>query len=185
MQDDREVIAEVLRGNKEAYALIVNKYKGKIASILQRSLGDTHEAEDIMQEVFIKAYYSLPDYRPSHSFSAWLYRIAINRGIDELRKRKRLPSVTELDAEQKDECPIPEEVYLVKEQQNALRQQMMGLDKEYRTVLELHYLQFLSYKEIGSKLSLSANTVRMRLSYARKKLREKFGKTSQKGGDQH
>lgn len=181
MQDDREVIAEVLQGNKEAYALIVNKYKGKVASILQRSLRHPQEVEDVLQEVFIKAYYSLSDYRPNHSFSAWLYRIAINRGIDELRKRRRAPLPAEIDADLADECPIPEEVYLEKEQRRALRQKMMGLDKEYRTVLALHYLQQLSYKEIGSKLSLSVDTVRMRLSYARKKLRDHFIRTEQKG----
>ncbi|MGG1662725.1 RNA polymerase sigma factor [Brevibacillus sp. NRS-1366] len=183
MQDDREIIAEVLQGNKGAYALIVNKYKGKIASILQRSLGHSHEAEDIVQEVFIKAYYSLPDYRPNHSFSAWLYRIAINRGIDELRKRKRTPFVAEMNVDLKDECPVPEDIYLVKEQRNGLRQQMMVLDKEHRTLLDLHYLQHLSYKEIGNKLSLSVDTVRMRLSYARKKLREQLIKTEKKGGN--
>ncbi|RAT97813.1 RNA polymerase sigma factor [Brevibacillus sp. Leaf182] len=182
MQDDREVIAEVLQGNKEAYALIVNKYKGKIASILGRTLHHSHDAEDMVQEVFIKAYYSLPDYKPNYSFSAWLYRIAINRGIDELRKRKRMPFVTEMDVEVRDECPIPEEDYLEKEQRHALRQQMMTLDKNHRTILDLHYLQHLSYREIGNKLSLSVDTVRMRLSYARKKLRDQLSKPEKKGG---
>ncbi|MFC8685208.1 RNA polymerase sigma factor [Brevibacillus porteri] len=182
MQDDREVIAEVLQGNKEAYALIVNKYKGKIASILRRTLHHSHDAEDMVQEVFIKAYYSLPDYKPNYSFSAWLYRIAINRGIDELRKRKRMPSVTEMDVEVKDECAIPEEDYLEKEQRHALRQQMMTLDKNHRTILDLHYLQQLSYREIGNILSLSVDTVRMRLSYARKKLRDQLSKPEKKGG---
>lgn len=182
MQDDREIIAKVLQGNKEAYALIVNKYKGKIASILQKSLQHSHDVEDIVQEVFIKAYYSLPDYNPSHSFPAWLYRIAINRGIDEWRKRKRAPFVTEMDEELKDDCPAPEDAYLVKEQRNGLRQQMMVLNKEHRTVLALHYLQQLSYREISNKLSLSVDTVRMRLSHARKKLREQLVKTEKKGG---
>ena len=182
MQDDREVIAEVLAGNKEAYALIVIKYKGKIASILRRNLSPSLEVEDIVQEVFIKAYYSLPDYRPAHSFPAWLYRIAINRGIDELRKRKRTPAVTEMNMELQDECPVPLEEYLAKEERHTLWQQLKRLDQSYRTILDLHYLQHLSYKEIGSKLSLSPDAVRMRLSYARKKLREQLEKQEKKGG---
>ncbi|MFS0557822.1 RNA polymerase sigma factor [Brevibacillus sp. 179-C9.3 HS] len=182
MQDDQEIIAEVLQGNKEAYALIVNKYKGKVASILGRTLHHSHDAEDMVQEVFIKAYYSLQDYKPNYSFSAWLYRIAMNRGIDELRKRKRLPALAQMDDEFKDDCPIPEEDYLEKEQRHALRQQMMALDKDYRTILDLHYLQQLSYREIGHKLSLSIDTVRMRLSYARKKLRDQLSKPKKKGG---
>lgn len=182
MQDDREVIAEVLQGNKEAYALIVNKYKGKVASILQRTLHHSHDAEDMVQEVFIKAYYSLQDYKPNYSFSAWLYRIAMNRGIDELRRRKRLPALAQMDDEFKDDCPIPEEDFLEKEQRHALRQQMMALGKDYGTMLDLHYLQQLSYREIGQRLSLSVDTVRMRLSYARKKLRDQLRKPKKKGG---
>jgi len=177
MQDDREIIAEVLQGNKEAYALIVNRYKGKVASILRKAMGHSHEVEDIVQEVFIKAYYRLPDYRPGHSFSAWLYRIVMNRGIDELRKRKRMPGVAEVSSELKDESPIPEEVFLEKEQRVALRQQIMALNKDYGTLLDMHYLQFLSYREISSRLSLSVDTVRMRLSHARRKLRDRLSKS--------
>lgn len=183
MQDDSEIIGKVLEGNKEAYALIVNKYKGKIASILHRTIGH-HEVEDVVQEVFIKAYYSLPEYRSNHSFSAWLYRIAINRGIDHLRKRKRTPVAKEMNVELKDESPVPEEVYLMKEQRQVLQQQMRMIDKEYKMILDLHYFQYLSYKEIGNKLSLSADAVRMRLSYARKKLRDRLSKTERKGGNQ-
>lgn len=182
MQDDQEIIAKVLQGNKGAYALIVNKYKGKVASILQKNFHHSYDIEDIVQEVFIKAYYSLPDYKPNHSFPAWLYRIAINRGIDEWRKRKRAPLLAEMDVELKDDGPAPEDAYLVKEQRTGLRRQMMVLDLEHRTVLALHYLQQLSYQEISSKLSLSVDTVRMRLSRARKKLREQLIKTEKKGG---
>lgn len=171
MQDDHEIIERVLQGDKQAFGEIIDRYRSKVFSLLRKMLGYSEDTQDIAQEVFLKAYNHLPEYDPKRSFSAWLYRIAANRCLDELRKRKRTPSITGIDFE-----PVygdtPETVYLQKERFNAIQEQIDALDKDYRAVFVMRYLQFLSYQEIGERLAIPVSTVQMRLYRARKKLRE-------------
>ncbi len=89
MQDDNELVRLVQGGNQQAYARLVDKYKGKIFARLYRMIGQKQDAQDLAQEVFTKAYFQLEKLEPDGNFSAWLYRIAINHCLDELRKRKR------------------------------------------------------------------------------------------------
>ncbi|MEJ8548476.1 RNA polymerase sigma factor [Brevibacillus borstelensis] len=169
MQDDQAVIEQVLQGDKEAYAQLIDKYKGKVLSLVRRMLGHS-EAEDIAQEIFMRAYTCLPDYRGECKFSTWLFRIASNRCIDELRKRKRAPVNASLETELA--CFLtPEAAYLEKEQHALFFRQLMALDKDYRSVLLLRYSQSLSYLEIAERLSITVEAVQMRLYRARKKLK--------------
>ncbi|OAJ74801.1 hypothetical protein AYJ08_07430 [Brevibacillus sp. SKDU10] len=78
MQDDHELIERVLQGDKEAYTQIFDRYKARIYTFLYRMVGHPQDAQDLTQEVFIKTYYQIHSYKPQHSFSAWLYRIAAN-----------------------------------------------------------------------------------------------------------
>lgn len=171
MQNEQEIIERVLQGDKQAFGEIIDSYKVRVFSLLRKMLGHTTETQDIAQEIFIKAYSHLQEYKPGRSFSAWLYRIAVNRCVDELRKRKRTPSISGIEFElvQKE---TPETVYLQKEREMALGERILALDKEYRTVFILRYFQFLSYQEIGERLAIPVSTVQMRLHRARKKLRE-------------
>ncbi|MEJ8548505.1 RNA polymerase sigma factor [Brevibacillus borstelensis] len=171
MQDDREIVERVLQGDKQAFGVIIDRYRSRVFSLLRKMLCYSQDTQDIAQGVFIRAYSHLPEYNPERSFSAWLYRIAANRCLDELRKRKRTPGITGFDFEpvHKD---TPETVYLQKEREIALQELISVLDKDYRTVLVMRYLQFLSYQEIGERLSIPVSTVQMRLYRARKKLRE-------------
>ncbi|MCG7317055.1 RNA polymerase sigma factor [Brevibacillus laterosporus] len=180
MQEDEEIIEQILQGNKEIYAQIIHKYKGKVASILTKMLGHSSNMQDIVQEIFIKAYYHLPEYQSQQKFSAWLYRISINRGLDEVRKRKRTPSVIDLTFEIMDSY-TPEKAYLDKEQKEFLQHLLLRVDDEYRIIIEMHYIQDLSYKEISEKLCVSMSTVRMRLSYARKKVKDEFIRMNKRG----
>jgi RNA polymerase sigma factor (sigma-70 family) len=180
MEDDREIIEQVLQGNKEAYKQIILKYQGKVLALSNKMLGYPQEKQDIVQEIFIKAYYHLPEYKQQHKFSSWLYRITANHCLDEIRKRKRTPYMSELAFEPKD-FSTPETVYLEKEQRTLLQQRLQSLEERYRIVLEMRYLQFLTYEEIGNSLGIPISTVRTRLAHGKKKLREIFQQAG-KGG---
>lgn len=110
----------------------------------------------------------------------WLYRIAVNHCLDELRKKKRQPSVTQTEVMLVD-SHTPEKAYLEKEQRLLVRQRMMTLEEKYRSVLEMRYLQYLSYEEISKKLSVPISTIRMRLSRGKRKLRESIDKIGKRG----
>ncbi|MFS0557975.1 RNA polymerase sigma factor [Brevibacillus sp. 179-C9.3 HS] len=180
MQDDKAIIEEVLQGNKEAYAHIIDKYHEKIVFIIHKRLGNPQNVQDIVQEIFIKAYYHLPEYKAHFEFGGWLYRIAANHCLDVLRKWKRTPTITGEDYELAD-TRTPEMVYLEKEQQSFIRQQLMTIEEKYRIVLELRYLRFLSYEEISQRLSVPVTTVRARLSRGKSKLLAAIVKIRKRG----
>ncbi|MGM0713777.1 sigma-70 family RNA polymerase sigma factor [Brevibacillus parabrevis] len=175
MQDDNELVRLVQGGNQQAYARLVDKYKGKIFARLYRMIGQRQDAQDLAQEVFTKAYFQLEKLEPDGNFSAWLYRIAINHCLDELRKRKRSVKTSDKEVELIG-SETPEEAFLQKEQQQVLLRHIMGLEEEYRAVVVLRYIDQLSYKEISEMLVLPTTTVQMRLHRAKKKLRENLGK---------
>src|SRR5207245_11190675 len=89
--DERAIIARCLAGERRAYALLVERYKGLVHDLVSRMLGDAVEAEDIAQDAFVKAYLSLKDFRGESRFSTWVCRIALNRCKDVLRRRGRAP----------------------------------------------------------------------------------------------
>lgn len=181
MKDDRDIVERILQGDTQAFNFIINNYKGRVFSLLRKMLGNSPDIEDIAQEVFIKAYNHLRDYKPENSFSAWIYRIAANHCLDELRKRKRIPDKIELEMEVA-YTTTPESSYLDKERQIALNELIMELDPEQREIFLLRHKQYMSYKEIGEHLSIPISTVQMRLYRARLKL-QKFIKASRKGGE--
>ncbi|WP_429844303.1 RNA polymerase sigma factor [Brevibacillus sp. FIR094] len=89
MPEDRELIEQIQAGNHQLYSQIIHRYKGKIVTYLYKMIGNMPDAQDLAQDVFTKTFYLLKDYRPEHKFSSWLYRIASNHCLDEMRRRKR------------------------------------------------------------------------------------------------
>jgi RNA polymerase sigma factor (sigma-70 family) len=175
MQDDNELVRLVLGGNQQAYARLVDKYKGKIFAYLYRMIGQKQDAQDLAQEVFTKAYFQLGKFQQERNFSAWLYRVAANHCLDELRRRKRTVKTTGEEVELI-EMETPEEAFLQKEQKQVLLRRIMDLEEEYRSVFVLRYIDQLSYKEISEALALPMTTVQMRIHRAKKKLRESLEK---------
>ena len=171
MQDDTELVRLALEEDHQAYARLVDKYKGKIFAILYRMMGQPEDAQDLAQEVFTKAYFQLHKFQPNSNFSAWLYRMAANHCLDELRRQKRSVQTTDEEMELID-AETPEDALLQKEQKQVLLRQVMGLEEEYRSVVVLRYIEQLSYREISKAMSIPITTVQMRLHRARKKLRD-------------
>lgn len=176
MLEDRELIERILAGDHQLYRQIIDRYKGKIVAYLYKMIGNMPDAQDLAQDVFIKTFYRLHDYRFEYRFSSWLYRIASNHCLDELRRRKKTEKVA-VDDEQLIDPLTPEAALLKKERDAELHRSIMELDVEYREVFVLFYLQRLSYTDISKVLSLSESAVQMRLFRARKKVRDSLKKT--------
>ncbi|RSK25592.1 RNA polymerase sigma factor SigW [Bacillus sp. HMF5848] len=173
-------VKQVIKGDQEAFADIVEMYKDKVFYICYRMLGNRHEAEDIAQEAFVRAYVNINSYNMNHKFSTWLYRIATNLSIDRLRKKK--PDFY-LDAEvdgteglnlysqiaTNDDGP-EEEVEQI-ELKQTVEDAIMRLPEKYKSVIVLKYIEELSLKEISDILDLPIGTVKTRIHRGREALR--------------
>lgn len=175
------------KGDQTAFAELVELYKDKIFHLAYRMLSNRHEAEDIVQEAFLRVYKNFHRYDEKQKFSTWLYRIATNLCIDKLRKRK--PSYY-LDAEMNDQEGMdgyslipgdertPESEYLLSETQRTIHQAIAGLPSKYKSVIILRYLQDMSLQEISDVLEMPVTTVKTRVhrgrEFLRKKLENKF-----------
>ncbi|WP_282940880.1 sigma-70 family RNA polymerase sigma factor [Paenibacillus sp. RC67] len=180
-RSEQELIEQLRRGNLEAYSPLIEKYKGRIYGLMYRMVGHAQDAQDLAQEAFIKAYSRIDSFQDNTHFSSWLFRIASNHCLDELRRRKRAPQITSEEVRMI-ESKTPESIYLEKERITVLQDQIMALDEDYRMVVLLRYVEGLSYKEIGEVLSLPVTTVQMRLYRAHNRLRELCMNLIRKGG---
>ena len=170
MDEDVVAIKQILKGDKRAYADIINKYKNPLYATILRMTKNPQTAQDLLQEVFIKVYKQLPKYDQKGSFKSWLYKVAINHCLDMLRK-KSFP-VEEIVDEQLINDHSPEVVFLKKEKSRELERLIAQLPELERLVLLLRYANECSYVEIGNMLGISLSDVRNKLHRAKKKLRE-------------
>ncbi|KAA8995289.1 RNA polymerase sigma factor SigW [Paenibacillus spiritus] len=173
-----------LKGDQSAFAEIVELYKDRIYHLGYRMLNNRHEAEDIVQETFLRVYRNLDRYDEKQKFSTWIYRIATNLCIDRLRKRK--PSFS-LDAELPDQEGLdgyslipsdnvtPESELLLSETQQMIHEAIDSLPVKYRSVMILRYLQDLSLQEISEVLDMPVTTIKTRVHRGREFLRQKLG----------
>lgn len=181
MVADEVLVSECRRGNQEAFAALVERYHGRIYSLAYRLLGNPEDASELTQETFCRAYVKLGEFRGDASFSTWLYRIANNLCLDQLRRRQRRPAVS-LDAESGDGslrevsagAPGPAEVCTRRAMLARLEEVIATLPPDQRATLILRDVQGLSYEEIAQVLQCSLGTVKSRLSRARRSLRDKL-----------
>lgn len=170
---DVELVNLTLAGQQEAFALLVERYKDAVQNLAYRMLSNITEAEDITQEVFVRAYTQLATYKPAHKFSTWLLSIASHLAIDQLRRRRFLALPLE-------DVPFlewiadlgvgPEQSALVGEQQDEIQEYLQRLHSKYRAVIVLRYWYDLSYEEIATALNLTPALVKARLHRARELL---------------
>lgn len=183
---DARLVKLARKGDQEAFAELVDLYKDKLYHLGYRMLSNRHEAEDIVQETFLRVHKNWNRYDDKQKFSTWIYRIATNLCIDRLRKRK--PSYY-LDAEMNDQEGLdgytlvpgdertPETEYLLSETQQTIHQAIEGLPAKYKSVIVLRYLQELSLQEIGEVLGMPVTTVKTRVHRGREFLRKKLEHT--------
>ncbi len=174
---DAELVQQCKLGDISAFEKLLDEYEGKIYNMAYRMLGDRQDAEDATQETFMKAYTSLDGFRGDSSFSTWLYRIAKNVCLDEIRRRQRKPvyhldePVTtptgQIQRQLPDESPAPDEVVVEHEKRRAIEEALGKLPPHHRTVIVLRDIQGLSYNEIAEILKVKLGTVKSRLYRAR------------------
>ncbi len=179
---DRELLEAVLKGDNTAYRGLVEKYQGRVYSMVYGMIRNREDARDITQEAFVKAYRSLKGFRLEASFYTWLYRIAMNLAIDHTRKRKRREiagfdeSIASKDADggidRIHHEGSPSKALERKQLLGRIMDCMQKLSDDQRQVILLREVEGLSYKEISDVMGIPEGTVMSRLFYARKKLQK-------------
>ena len=177
-RDDTRVVADVLNGDVNAYAILVLRYQDRIFRTVVALVGDSDEAEDIAQEIFVKAYASLHRFRGQSQFYTWLYRIAVNRCLDHIKSRNRRVMVRdengELDAAVLSlDLPSGDSTdarMTQMELQSVLETALKQLPEEYRVTFVMREIDGLTYDEISELLGCSVGTVKSRLFRARSRL---------------
>ena len=181
-----EISIEALRsGDREEFSRLVDAYSGPIYRLALKMLGMPLEAEDVLQNTFLKAFQHVKDFEGRSNISTWLYRIASNEALMLLRKQRpeiTLSDVTPEDDEIRDYSPeqfidwrhLPEEEFLSTESQAALDHAVRNLPENQRIVFILRDIEGLSIQETGEALNLSEAAVKTRLLRARLRLREEL-----------
>ncbi len=176
---DESLVEQCLDGDPEAFALLVDRYRTRVFSVLLRMVGNWEDAQDLAQEAFVRAYNGLHTFDGSQRFAPWLFRVATNHCISALR-RKRLPTVplvTEEDGEAReiqlpDLSGDPETVLLRRERSREIEDAVLALPERYRAAVLLYHMEEMSYEEIAQVLGVPLNTVRTYLHRARAQLRQ-------------
>jgi len=183
--DDQLLIERCRSGHPEAFGDLVSKYQRRLVRTLGTLLGNGHDALDVAQEAFLKAFLNLDSFRGDAAFYSWLFRIAWN-GAATLRRKQRVRASVSLDAiremsgvEPDDISPTsdPTRALQISEDQQLLRQSLNELGEDYRTALILKEIEGLSYEEIASLTDCPIGTVRSRIHRARQELRAKLDRT--------
>lgn len=189
-EDEHLLVAAAKKGDSAAFEELVNRYEDKIFRLTKNITGNQEDAEDAMQDAFLKAYSHLQDFHGDSRFYTWLVRIAANEAL--MRLRKRRPNQFSLDEpvegdtglmprELEDWGPSPEQDYAQAELQGILAEFIDKLDLEFRIVLVLRDLEELSTQETAEALGISIPAVKSRLLRARLKLREKLNRYFRRG----
>lgn len=178
---DEDLIERFQNGDLYAFDLIVKRYKNQLLNFIYRFLGNQEEAEDLVQETFLRVYKNRRAYRKVAKFSTWIYTIAGNLAKTELRKRKRrkIFSISDLGYEDKD-YEIGDKGFSPEDRVNGLiteeivQREIEDLSPKFREVIILRDIQELSYEEISKIVRIPLGTVKSRVNRGRLKLQERL-----------
>jgi RNA polymerase sigma-70 factor (ECF subfamily) len=181
---DQLLVERVQAGEKQAFDLLVSKYQRRLMRLLSRIVHDPAEAEDVVQETFIKAYRALRHFRGDSAFYTWLYRIGINTAKNFLvMQGRRTPTSTDTDAEQAEvfddgehlrDINTPESMLASKQIAQTVNAAMEALPVDLRTAIALREIEGLSYEEISAIMACPIGTVRSRIFRAREVIAERL-----------
>lgn len=177
MQEDLTQIKRIRSGDTEAFEGLVNKYKNRLYSFLVKMSCSRQDAEEILQEAFIRAFNSIEKYDDRWMFSTWLYRIAINTYKSYMKKAKRLNTVPidEFAASRNFAAEgDPEDVYVRNENRSELISIINSLNDRHKIPLVLKYIKDFSYAEIGEILGISEEAAKMRVLRAKKSICRRY-----------
>jgi len=175
---DEQVASRVQGGDADAFGLLVERFEQPLLRYARRFLSGHSDAEDVVQEAFIKAFTNIRSFDVARKFSPWIYRIAHNEFINAIKKKRREP-VPFFDADEFFPHPValedPREDAARKERAKEIEGHLDGLDMKYREPLVLYYFQELDYREIADVLHIPISTVGVRLKRAREALAKRMG----------
>ncbi len=173
---DEALVSACLHGDRHAYGQLICRYRDGVVNVVYRMCGDESRAEEAAQEAFIRAWQKLGSYKAEYSFRSWLYRIAVNQALDELRREKPTMDIDSEMAENTlvSEYPLPEVALIHKEQAERVHKAVLCLPEGSRAVVVLREYEGLAYQEIASALNIPLGTVMSRLSAARAQLRKQL-----------
>jgi RNA polymerase sigma factor (sigma-70 family) len=184
LADDRVLARQAKDGDMAAFEELVTRYHGRLYGLIYNMTSNKEDTEDMLQDVLTKAYQALPKFKGDSSFYTWIYRIAINRTINFVKKRKRKtamsldsvdggierdPAYVELSSR---ESPIRD--VNIGELQAKLNASLQTLSEKHRSVVVLHDIQGIPHHEIAAMLGVSEGTLRSRLYYARQHLQNEL-----------
>jgi RNA polymerase sigma-70 factor (ECF subfamily) len=175
---DHDIIRRVIDGNSRAYSELVDRHKERAMTLAVRMLKDRHEAEEALQDAFVRAFRALPAFEWKSSFSTWFYRIVFNVCASKLSRRGDT-TLLSIDRENEDDLKLevpsqddePDKEVEMKEFNAIVRSEINRMDAAYASILTMFFLQEMSYDEIISVTGLPLGTVKNRLFRARMQLR--------------
>ena len=170
---DFRLMKAVQNGDMVAFNGLVDRYKDRLLNVIGRMLSSREEAEDIVQETFVRVYQHRQSFNFQHCLSTWIYTIGLNLARNELRKRKKFKhyDITEM---QGNEAEFAVEMKLPTRLPEVLSSAINGLPEKYRTAFLLRDVQELPYEEVAKVLNVPLGTVKSRVNRARMMLREKL-----------
>ncbi len=177
---DADLVFKAQQGDLLAFDELVERYHGRIYGLTYNMTSNREDAEDLVQEVFVKAFNALPRFKGNSSFYTWVYRIAVNKTINyrKKRNRKRALSLDQFDQEIKTDDVYhdltakgsPLRNLSLTELQKKLNEALQALSEKHRTVVVMHDMQGIPHEEIAKVVGASVGTVRSRLFYARRQM---------------
>lgn len=177
---DGDLVARARLGDTRAFDALILKYADKLYGMVYNMTSNKEDTHDLLQDIFARAYHSLPKFRGQAAFYTWIYQIAVNMTLNFLKKRKRRSglSLNELDSSVRNDPGLvdtahqvdPERQSNLRELQKRLNEAMQRLSDPHRTVVTLFDIQGLPHAEIARILKVSEGTVRSRLHYAHQQL---------------
>ncbi len=182
---DHALIEATKSGDEQAFAEIMSRYRNPITNYLYRFLNDYEEAVDLAQETFVRVYFAIDRYHTQFAFSTYIYRIATNLAISEIRRRKRrkLLSLTGLfqgeddqttEYQPPDKKPLPDAELIDSERDSTIAAAIAALPEKYRVPIILRDIEGKSYDEVAEIMGLGLGTTKSRISRARGLLKEKL-----------
>jgi len=179
IKDNKEIIQKILNGEEDAFLHIVNKYKSALYGVVFKMINNKDEADDIVQETFIKAFSSIRTFDEKYSFATWLFKIGTNNCIDHLRKRK-IKSISINSAfsneEGDNDLNLPDLTYeadrhVIEEQRKKLIEDAFNsLPEKYATVVRMRHQEDKTYEQISSELNMPIGTVKAHIFRGREML---------------
>lgn len=171
--DDQIIINQILEGNTNAFAVLVDRYKDLVFTLAMRMVKNREEAEEVSQDTFIKVFKSLEKFQGKSKFSTWIYKIAYNTCLDRLKKIKREYNVVTIDEFTEHQVKTLDSALdqiELDEHKQKIQQCLQMLPSEDGFLLTLYYFEDMSLAEISKIVGLTANNVKVKLFRSRKKL---------------